>query len=403
MEFNNRTLEFFKIVSEKTQDITNHPLPLENYKGIRNRFKKNLEENNKPINEKKTHLDSTTKKNSLEEITKSAYGLNDQLVLVETFLRNIRPSYLHLNQYSSGVILKNVVDASLLEKFVGDRVPESKKLESVDLVNLFSKKKLNELERDQIDNFAKQTIRNLFKQIQELEKLSGMVVENLKQDENLSVAEQAKDIFKRAIKAFDPRTTNLKDTSNKNSSSYSHEGYLRSWEVLQLHYSGITWWLSKRLMNISKVQIKMEEQRLAQASLKSTQSKVIISNTTENSFQSDKNTHLIDNLPENERVQLMEENRALLNEFERTTDHVLQTQKTLLEISSIQSQMSMHLSKQLEQTEQLYNESYLAKSNIEQGNQSLYSAKKHMGDARRWTLMIILLLCFVLLFLDWFD
>ncbi|OLY84776.1 Syntaxin ufe1 [Smittium mucronatum] len=208
----------------------------------------------------------------------------------------------------------------------------------------------------------------------------------------------AKELFGKALNLFDPRA----QTGN---TPHPSDNFLSKQQVLQLHYSGVTWWLNKKLMQVNTIQIKMEQVRISNVSSSSSRNRSEYPNIQQKEYldsSNDYNSTLVNSLPESEQLKLAQENKTLMSQFEKTTDHVMSTQKALLEISTLQSQMSQHLAKQLVQTEQLYNESLVSLQNIDQGNSSLQAAKKNMGNPRRWTLIIIIVLSFVLLLLDWF-
>ncbi|PVV00384.1 hypothetical protein BB560_005240 [Smittium megazygosporum] len=295
-------------------------------------------------------------------------------------------------------------------------VPKRLKLNPAtnDLLNLSAelskKKKLSESEKDQIDNYVKQSVRSIFEQIKQLESLSLSVVEAVKEADKKNISTTTKQLFTRAIKLFDPRS-NPSDL-NGNTTLNSSEGYksyfasqLQNWQVVQLHFDGISWWLNKKLMEITRFHIKMEEHRLKSISNAYSGSKrfpILGLPMNMDNTSSSSNSYLRE-LPESEQQQLLEENKRLFSEFEKTSDEVMKTQKAIIEISTLQSQMSQHLANQLHQTEQFYNESLNTLTNLEAGNTSLRSSQKNLASARRWVLFIILLLSFVLLFLDWFD
>ncbi|PVU97735.1 hypothetical protein BB561_000371 [Smittium simulii] len=351
---------------------------------------------NKSIKQKEINtLDSENHKIQREieqKILENSYSLKDQLLLLNTFLKACRPSYLNLHVSGLNNLASRVEKNINIPKKLKDH-PLAKELSIMS--NEFSKKKkLADREKDQIDNYIKLNVREIFKQIQQLEAFSENLVQSIKESEIKSSGTPTKQLFARAIKLFDPRSFNSDTTNNAALNPYSSVNAakmktLTKSQVMQLHFSGMTWWLSKKLMNISKLHISMEEQRIASLNDEpyfSKKSNDSTASNTKNIFEENSNTDMgtdnIKNLPESEQRMLLKENKKLLSEFEKTTDEVIKTQKALLEISTLQSQMSQHLSKQLHQTEQLYNESLDTLTNLEKGNVSLKSAQKNFAAAR---------------------
>ncbi|KAJ1953020.1 hypothetical protein IWQ62_006090 [Dispira parvispora] len=103
------------------------------------------------------------------------------------------------------------------------------------------------------------------------------------------------------------------------------------------------------------------------------------------------------------QMELQEENRALLQEFEDTLTQVRQTEQALLEISALQSALSTHLAVQTQETERLHAEAIATTERVQQGNEQLLQARQRNADTRKWILFFLIMASLILLFLDWFD
>ncbi|KAJ1658163.1 hypothetical protein IWQ61_002543 [Dispira simplex] len=103
------------------------------------------------------------------------------------------------------------------------------------------------------------------------------------------------------------------------------------------------------------------------------------------------------------QMELQEENRALLQEFEDTLTQVRQTEQALLEISALQSALSTHLAVQTQETERLHAEAMATTERVQQGNEQLLQARQRNADTRKWILFFLIMASLILLFLDWFD
>lgn len=110
-------------------------------------------------------------------------------------------------------------------------------------------------------------------------------------------------------------------------------------------------------------------------------------------------TELRDLTPQ--QVQELEtENTALLDELELSLNKAKAAEKSLMEISSLQSSLSAHLSTQNDHIQSLLNDSEQVHDDILKANKQLDSAKERNRKASKLIVMISLILAFVLLFYD---
>jgi len=102
------------------------------------------------------------------------------------------------------------------------------------------------------------------------------------------------------------------------------------------------------------------------------------------------------------RMELEEENKELLEELESDMNQVRQATQSINEISQLQATLSQQLQIQQNIIETLHEDSWKSVDTMKQANQKLLSAQKHFSDRRVWTLIFLIISSFILLFIDWF-
>jgi len=96
------------------------------------------------------------------------------------------------------------------------------------------------------------------------------------------------------------------------------------------------------------------------------------------------------------------ENSALLESMESELASVQRAETRLLEISQLQSELVFHLSQQAEIAEQLYDDAITSTSMAEKGNLQLRKAAERAKDGRLYILVFLLGTSFALLFLHFY-
>lgn len=105
-----------------------------------------------------------------------------------------------------------------------------------------------------------------------------------------------------------------------------------------------------------------------------------------------------------EQIQQFEAEESILLQSTRTDLESLKTaESSLLEISSLQSQLAVHLSQQSELTDQLWSEAVEVSGRVGDGNLQLKKAKERGKDSRMWLLVFLFGSSFTLLFLDYYS
>ncbi|ORX49357.1 hypothetical protein BCR36DRAFT_353855 [Piromyces finnis] len=102
------------------------------------------------------------------------------------------------------------------------------------------------------------------------------------------------------------------------------------------------------------------------------------------------------------RMELEEENQEMLEELESDMNQVRQATQSINEISQLQATLSQQLQIQQNIIETLHEDSWKSVDTMKQANQKLLSAQRHFSDRRVWMLFFLIISSLILLFLDWF-
>jgi syntaxin 18 len=361
------------------------------------------------------------KEPSFDPFMKEAYRIEQHIISLKEFLLITRKAYLrnegpkrkHGNQHT---------------KPIASQIPARAQFEG-SLFSAFPKTitHLTDKERDEIDFQAKMIIRRCMDRVKDLED-----AEKMRQD---------------AVKA-----QSAKQLSRFFSNILASTETARSDDLLAVHRSGVVWLLNKRLMEVSQLQKSQQETRLMKAveksenqlhmsslpparflanqSQKPTKSTMVMDQHSVNSgvesrfqqlfdergaeskpptqtsidpWEADTGNAFEDQLSQDQLQMLERENDTMLSEMENTLNQVRDAEKALLEISTLQSQLTSHLAVQTAQTDQLYAEAIATTDRVEQGNQQLVRARERNRGTRKMILAFLIGASFVLLFLDWYD
>jgi syntaxin 18 len=83
-------------------------------------------------------------------------------------------------------------------------------------------------------------------------------------------------------------------------------------------------------------------------------------------------------------------------------DSVLSAEKSLLEISALQTELVRHLVQQTEMVEKLYDEAVGSVAEVGKANEQLKKAKQRGSEARFFLLVFLIGASMALLFLNWY-
>lgn len=326
--------------------------------------------------EAKSNLIPPQKKNNIKRrekhddsydlFTKEAYRIYQHIDSLKRFLLMVRPMYLS-NRASSTKLNKKNINTNLNE---GDS-----------LFTLFAgRHQLTDRERDEIDFQAKLIIRRCIDRIKELEEAEKIRQRNEELNNQKPLA---------LLSHFLKIATTTED-------------------MLFVHRSSMTWFLNQKLMQVSQIQKEQQEIRLSRELEKSENQlskslyvpPVAPIETTENDAPLD----AFEEQLSKEQIQMLEkENSVMLEELNNTLNQIKHAEKALLEISTLQTQLTNHLASQTIQTDRLYADAIQTTEKVEQGNLQLFSAKERNKSSRKFMLAFLIGASFVLLFLDWYS
>ena len=100
--------------------------------------------------------------------------------------------------------------------------------------------------------------------------------------------------------------------------------------------------------------------------------------------------------------QFEEENAHILRSVQDTLQSVQQAEARLAEIGALQMELVAHLTRQTEQTEQLYEDAIATAATVEKGNEQLREARRRARDGRKWILIFLIGASLSLLFLHYY-
>ncbi|KAJ2812314.1 hypothetical protein H4S07_001480 [Coemansia furcata] len=328
---------------------------------------------------KRANLSQPTGNLFLAEAYIIARHLNDLRVRIV----DIRPAYLNLQTRHKQAAPRHTGATAAGKQGLGRLAPV----------------RLTDPERDEIDRGIKTAVRQMLSKIQSLNEVGEAELESF--DDTVSAGV----LLRRLVGALDPRKAGGHGAETGTRPELTPLGRR---DTLAAHQSSVVWWLNSTLQKTNKVHAEMQELHLRQklerqrGALSQARAQPTVPS---HSVQSDvrENDEMLRHLSEQELQQLQMENNNMVQEFESALDKIRETQRSVLEISTLQTQLATEMDAQMQQTERLYNDAVGALDAVGQGNDYLVSARKHQSSARKWVLIILFVLSLVLLFLDWFD
>ncbi len=96
------------------------------------------------------------------------------------------------------------------------------------------------------------------------------------------------------------------------------------------------------------------------------------------------------------------ENDTLLEHMQSQLTSVLSAEKSLLEISALQTELVRHLVQQTEMTNRLYDEAVGSVGEVGKANEQLRKARRRGEEGRLFLLVFLVGASLALLFLDWY-
>jgi syntaxin 18 len=199
-------------------------------------------------------------------------------------------------------------------------------------------------------------------------------------------------------------------------------------DFLAAHNASVTWYLNRRLAEVSQIQKEMQEERIKrQLERTRTLGSAVadplrppapkLSRDSSSGLWPDSSTTsaikpVIDagassddsddddlELSQSQMQQFEEENAAILREAQDALATVQQAESRLMEISALQMELVSHLTQQAEITDQLYEDAIEAGATVSAGNKQLVEARRRQKDSRLFILVFLIGATMALLFL----
>ncbi|KAG9004243.1 hypothetical protein FRB90_011033 [Tulasnella sp. 427] len=102
-------------------------------------------------------------------------------------------------------------------------------------------------------------------------------------------------------------------------------------------------------------------------------------------------------------LQFEQENAEILRQVENTLAAVKLAESRLLDISALQTELVVQLTRQSEMVDQLYDEAITSQGEVDKGHVQLKQARERAKASRKWLLVFILGATAAMLFLHWYD
>ncbi|KAG8829511.1 hypothetical protein FRC17_006483 [Serendipita sp. 399] len=274
-----------------------------------------------------------------------------------------------------------------------------------DGASLATMKHLSSHQRDQVDLQAKMIITRCAERVRSMEQVEK------------DRAELASSKTSKLLRLLPTRLTASGDA-----------GALSS-DFLAAHNASVTWYLNRRLAEVSQMQKEMQEERIKRqlertrtlGSVVTDPHRPIVRPTTTDARSglwstnptaaprgkplptvpadmSDESEDEME-LSQSQIQQFEEENAVILREAQTTLAIVQQAESRLMEISALQMELVNHLSQQAELTDQLYEDAIEAGATVNAGNKQLVEARQRQKDSRLYILVFLIGASIALLFL----
>ncbi|ORY09536.1 snare protein syntaxin-like protein 18/UFE1 [Clohesyomyces aquaticus] len=311
----------------------------------------------------------------LDEFLKEAYRIRTHIAELNVYLRSVRQSYLS--------------SAHPPRRKQASRPTTSSTLPAPDK----DAKYLTDTQRTEIDAQAKQLLREL-----------NVAINNLSDAEQVRQAAEATVALRKRAKAGLGALGRWAAGGAITAKSPAEELEEAKANAIKVHREGIIWYLQRRLEECGRFQSSMMEIRLTREVEKSksvlykargtmpTLDDYAGSNGSsegtkdyrgKTSSLNDAESLAVEEQLSPEQLQLFaQENQDMLKHYEDTLDQVRTAEKSLLEISELQTTLANNLSIQSAHIEQLVEDSYLTTENVGSGNKELKRATERMSQAQ---------------------
>jgi syntaxin 18 len=177
-------------------------------------------------------------------------------------------------------------------------------------------------------------------------------------------------------------------------------------KTVQLHRAGIFWYLNDLLKEVSDFHAAQQQIRLSRQleKAKSTFHHVPESHSTKAAVVDEQNqavkTTNTEQFSAELQMELENENNALLDELQVSLDKARSAEKSMYEISQLQTDLANHLTTQNEMIENLLENAFQTSEDVTAANQQLTSAGKRNRIASKIIIYASVIIGLLLLFYD---
>lgn len=217
------------------------------------------------------------------------------------------------------------------------------------------------------------------------------------------------DLEKQRIERYNSRSTMAKFMQDPKAEGTEH--------TIQLHRAGIFWYLNDLLKTVSDLHASQQQIRLSRQLEKAkstfhhvpegaTNKRTPSGNMTAtalNNEESSSSTHqgnVNQTLSPQLQTELENENNALLDELELSLDKAKSAEKSMYEISQLQSELATHLSSQSDMIQNLLENASQTSADVTAANKQLTSSGQRNRLASKIIIYTSVILALLLLFYD---
>ncbi|KAH8809059.1 snare-complex protein syntaxin-18 N-terminus-domain-containing protein [Xylogone sp. PMI_703] len=318
---------------------------------------------------------------NIDGFLKEAYRINSHISSLNTYLRSIRQSYL-------------------------STTPPPRRTQS-SLKSHNNNKQwryLTDQQRDEIDAETKQLLRELNASIRNLAD-----AEQLRQDTESTL--RRKKYHKLGFGALGAWAAGSGADGGGRTRSREEEAEMVKSDTIKMHRESVLWYLRRKLQDAGQAQAEMMEKRILREMEKN---KSMLARTRRASIPGLRDFEGLGSVPgkmgaigaaaggselsavemetrslypeeelSEEQIQMFEkENQDMLKHYESTLDQVRTAEKSLIEISELQTQLVNNLAMQSAHIDQLVADSYLMTENVGGGNKQLKKATERKSTAK---------------------
>ncbi|KAI4824876.1 snare protein syntaxin-like protein 18/UFE1 [Aureobasidium sp. EXF-8845] len=299
----------------------------------------------------------------LDEFLKEAYSINARIADLTAYLRAIRPSYLSTAPAPRRPQRQNSSD----HKFPQDVVHRH----------------LSDTERASVDAEAKTVLRQLHAAVERISQ-----TEQIRQDTASHVALRKRN--QGGLGAIGRWAAGGAVTAK----SADEEVEESRQKMLNAHRESIVWFLQAKLREagtlqgtMMEIRIQREVEKSKSVLYKAKSSSVTYHQQLDAALDSEKSAAQGQERSEpqlsDEQMQLFaQENQDMMKHYQDTLDQVRTAERSLIEISELQSTLVTNLTEQNEHIEQLVQDSFSTTENIGRGNKELKRASERTSGAR---------------------